>query len=349
MDGYAAACEVKRNLQDKEWNKVHYIPAAYSWLNKLAETNDVSIIPAMTTHLLFVDICPCQEVLDLLINLGFYITIVDHHKEARVILSHTKNQNREELKFLIADKYSGASLVKAIGGAINYVLTHECEVDYTAEGECGYTTYLTNNDLHVYLERDDVTDSLLYSLLEIRDIWITKDPKLKEDADILATYFKDINLAKNPIVDNLEELYPEEQLYVMIEQYRAIIESQRKMLNDNIRNSYTSKLVTGCGKDVTVTIGECPDMLGSMFGDMVNTRDAGNTIAVAIFHNFAKNEIGMSLRSKGGVPCRLVANAFGGGGHDHASGAGIGKHMVTTMNSLILNIEAAIKNLHIVH
>lgn len=340
MDGFGAACEVKRNLNTANWDNVYYLPTSYSWLNDLAENNDISRIPHLTTTLLLVDICPNEDVVDFLIAQGFYLVILDHHNGVREILSKSKyHVGDDSLKYVLANRYSGASLVKAIGESINTILDnsiHLTDTYFEIYNEHG--PIQSNFNVSGLIDRSRVEGSYLYRLLETRDIWIKDDPTFKQRADILASYCRDNKVAEGVVLPNLEEVFNDERLDAILKEGQILFDQQWVAAVKAVEDSYRATTQLSSGQEVTYVIGVCPDDLGSIYGEVVNTTIEGNTIAVAVKSN--DKETSVSLRSIGDVPCVLVAKQLNGGGHDHASGVGFPKHY--TMDDVIYRIEKAL-------
>lgn len=328
MDGYGAACAVMQNLNADNWQKVHYIPTSYGYLKEIAEQGDVSRIPHMSTHLLFVDMCPEEATIDYLVELGFYLTIIDHHAGAKPTLELEKyNSGNPEVKYMVADKYSGASLLKALGDNINWALSDECVAGESyISNDSPDGPIMSNTDMLVYLNRQLVEDSWLYRLLEIRDIWIKDDLDAKRYSDILASYFKRENTAKSEVVGNLDKIFNDDVINKIITEGDIILSTELAICDDALKHSDLTEVMVGDEK-LRIIIGSCPNKLGSNFGEVGNTSVGHNVITVGLFFDFSKSEVGVSLRSKGKFPCLPVAKLLGGGGHPDASGAALSGKM----------------------
>jgi hypothetical protein len=133
------------------------------------------------------------------------LVILDHHNGVRETLSKGKyNEGDNVVKYILADNYSGASLVKAIGDNINVILDNvkTPSNDYF-EITDNHGPIQSNFDVGGLIDRERVEKSYLYRLLETRDIWIKDDPDFKLKADILATYVRENDVYKGEIVHNL--------------------------------------------------------------------------------------------------------------------------------------------------
>lgn len=342
MDGYGAACAHYANSELLR-DHVQYKGVSYGFLSSIPTMESFPWDDESITHIIFLDICPTRETLDFLTKVkGFRITIVDHHKTAKTILSGYDNQ---EVRYLIADNFSGASLTMALGKDIDKLAFGK---DFKPSGEIDHYDplmggFLTNVDRSVFglINRARITS--LYGLLEVRDIWIEDDLEIKAKADHLAAYLKFRDISKEPICDINEMIKAHGGLEEILIVGKTIDEVQRSVVTDSIAASYKSKLTLRGNTQVELCIGVCPDGMGSMFGDMWNKSTEGDSLALALFHNLRANEIGVSLRSNNDL-ARKVAEELGGGGHDSAAGCAI--RPVTkigdlpSINAIIRKIES---------
>lgn len=342
MDGYGAACAHYANTELLR-DYVQYKGVSYGFLKALPTMESFPWEDGSITNIIFLDICPTRETLDFLTKVkGFRITIVDHHKTAKTILSGYDNQ---EVRYLIADKFSGASLTMSLGTNIDKLAFGK---DFKPSGEIDHHDpimggFLTNvpSDVFGLINRLRLTN--LYELLEIRDIWIEDDLKKKTKADHLAAYLKFRDISKEPIgdIDRLIQNHGGIKEVLIIG--KTIDEVQRSIITDAISASYKSKLVLRGNTQVELCVGVCPDGMGSMFGDMWNKSTEGDSLAIALFYNLRAGEIGVSLRSNNNL-ARKVAEELGGGGHDNAAGCAIRTNTkigdLPSINAIIRKIES---------
>lgn len=309
MDGYGAASAFLDQVNKDDWDSITFHGCGYGQLAKLkfmVGNNPLSGI----THVLCLDICPSPETLDyMLIDRGLNVCVLDHHNTA---MDNLEYYNKPGLLFTITEDYSGASLVKALGPAINMVFNQDVgEIIYLEQ-----EGVLTNNDTYKYLNAKRVTDSRLFTLLEIRDLWIKDCPELKQQADDLSAYFKKYDFAKR-------EVRPSSELEAIVtealKEGREINAEQELIVKEAIAKSIQWEQEVD-GEKLSILVGECPNELGSMFGSIYNESCEGNSLAIGTYTE--DNRItGLSLRSKGNYGyARIVAEYLGGGGHDHSSG-----------------------------
>ena len=342
MDGYGAACAHYANSELLR-DHVLYKGVSYGFLGSMPTMESFPWEDGSITNIIFLDICPTRETLDFLTKVkGFRITIVDHHKTAKTILSGYDNQ---EVRYLIADKFSGASLTMALGKDIDKLAFGK---DFKPNGEVDHYDplmggFLTNVDHSVFglINRERITS--LYGLLEVRDIWIEDDLEIKAMADHLAAYLKFHDISKEP-VGNIDVMIQDQGgLNEVLIIGKTIDKVQRAVVTDSLSASYKSKLVLRGNTQVELCVGVCPDGMGSMFGDMWNKSVEGGSLAVALFYNLRANEIGVSLRSNNDL-ARKVAEELGGGGHDNAAGCAIRTNTkigdLPSINAIIRKIES---------
>ena len=234
----------------------------------------------------------------------------------------------------MTEDYSGASLVKALGTSVNRVFNQDI-------GETMYLEddgILTNNDIHKYLDSSLITDSPLFTLLEVRDLWIRTDPDLKQQADDMAAYFKKNDISKGPILPmtEFEALVP-----IALKEGRVINAELEIIVNEAIAKSVTWDQEVD-GEKLSILVGEVPQELGSLFGSVYNDSCDCNSLAVGTYSEGGLVQ-GLSLRSKGDTGyARIVAETFGGGGHNHASGANF-KAKPLTQEQLIDRVKQALQ------
>ena len=332
MDGFGAACAFDDQVDKSEWDTITYYPCGYGQLAELKYM--VSNNPLSgKTHVLCLDICPTPETLDfMLVDRGLNVVILDHHETAMDNLEH---YNKTGILFTVTEDYSGASLVKALGTSVNRVFNQDT-------GETMYLEddgILTNNDIHKYLDSSLITDSPLFTLLEVRDLWIRTDAALKQQADDMAAYFKKNDISKGPLIPmaEFEALVP-----IALKEGRVINAELEIIVNEAIAKSVTWDQEAD-GEKLSILVGEVPQELGSLFGSVYNDSCDCNSLAVGTYSEGGLVQ-GLSLRSKGDTGyARIVAETFGGGGHNHASGANF-KTKPLTQEQLIDRVKQALRS-----
>ena len=197
---------------------------------------------------------------------------------------------------------------------------------------------LTNNDIHKYLDSSLITDSPLFTLLEVRDLWIRTDAALKQQADDMAAYFKKNDISKGPLIPmaEFEALVP-----IALKEGRVINAELEIIVNEAIAKSVTWDQEVD-GEKLSILMGEVPYELGSLFGSIYNDSCECNSLAIGTYSEGGLVQ-GLSLRSKGNTGyARIVAETFGGGGHNHASGANF-KGKPLTQEQLIDKVKQALQ------
>jgi len=332
MDGYGAACAFADQVDKSEWDTISYFPCGYGQLAELKYMVGNNPLSGKT-HVLCLDICPTPETLDyMLVDRGLNVAILDHHDTA---MDNLENYNKTGILFTVTEDYSGASLVKALGKSINRVFNQDIGENVYLEDD----GILTNNDIYKYLDSSLITDSRMYTLLEVRDLWIRTDAALKQQADDMAAYFKKNDISKGPLLPmaEFEALVP-----VALKEGRAINAELEIIVNEAIAKSVTWEQEAD-GEKISILVGEVPQELGSLFGSVYNDSCECNSLAVGTYSTNGLVE-GLSLRSKGNTGyARIVAETFGGGGHNHASGANL-KHKPLTQEQLIDQIKKALES-----
>ena len=332
MDGYGAACAFADQVDKGEWDTISYFPCGYGQLAEIKYMVGNNPLSGKT-HVLCLDICPTPETLDFMLDdRGLNVAILDHHDTA---MDNLENYNKAGILFTVTEDYSGASLVKALGKSINHVFNQDIGENVYLEDD----GILTNNDIYKYLDPSLITKSRMYTLLEVRDLWIRTDVALKQQADDMAAYFKKNDISKGPILPmtEFEALVP-----IALKEGRAINAELEIIVNEAIAKSVTWEQEAD-GEKISILVGEVPQELGSLFGSVYNDSCECNSLAVGTYSANGLVE-GLSLRSKGNTGyARIVAETFGGGGHNHASGANL-KHKPLTQEQLIDQIKKALES-----
>ena len=332
MDGFGAACAFNDQVDKSEWDTITYYPCGYGQLAELKYMVGNNPLSGKT-HVLCLDICPTPETLDfMLVDRGLNVVILDHHETAMDNLEH---YNKTGILFTVTEDYSGASLVKALGKSVNRVFNQDMGEAVYLESE----GILTNNDIHKYLDSSLITDSPLFTLLEVRDLWIRTDAALKQQADDMAAYFKKNDISKGPLIPmaEFEALVP-----IALKEGRVINAELEIIVNEAIAKSVTWDQEVD-GEKLSILVGEVPQELGSLFGSVYNDSCDCNSLAVGTYSEGGLVQ-GLSLRSKGGTGyARIVAETFGGGGHNHASGANF-KAKPLTQEQLIDRVKQALQS-----
>lgn len=318
MDGYGAACAFADQVDKSEWDSISYFPCGYGHLADLKYR--VGDNPTSgKTHVLCLDICPTPETLDyLLVDRGLNVAVLDHHDTA---MDNLENYNKTGILFTVTKDYSGASLVKALGKSINRVFNQDIGENVYLEDD----DILTNNDIYKYLDSSRIIDSRMYTLLEVRDLWIRTDAALKQQADDMAAYFKKNDTSKGPLLPmaEFEALVP-----IALKEGRVINAELEIIVNEAIAKSVSWEQEVD-GEKLSILVGEVPAELGSLFGSVFNDSCDCNSLAIGTYSNGSRID-GLSLRSKGTTGyARLVAESLGGGGHNHASGVNLKGHELT--------------------
>ena len=332
MDGFGAACAFNDQVDKSEWDTITYYPCGYGQLAELKYMVGNNPLSGKT-HVLCLDICPTPETLDfMLVDRGLNVVILDHHETAMDNLEH---YNKTGILFTVTEDYSGASLVKALGTSVNRVFNQDMGEAVYLESE----GILTNNDIHKYLDSSLITDSPLFTLLEVRDLWIRTDAALKQQADDMAAYFKKNDISKGPLIPmaEFEALVP-----IALKEGRVINAELEIIVNEAIAKSVTWDQEAD-GEKLSILVGEVPQELGSLFGSVYNDSCDCNSLAVGTYSEGGLVQ-GLSLRSKGDTGyARIVAETFGGGGHNHASGANF-KAKPLTQEQLIDRVKQALQS-----
>ena len=332
MDGFGAACAFNDQVDKSEWDTITYYPCGYGQLAELKYMVGNNPLSGKT-HVLCLDICPTPETLDfMLVDRGLNVVILDHHETAMDNLEH---YNKTGILFTVTEDYSGASLVKALGKSVNRVFNQDMGEAVYLESE----GILTNNDIHKYLDSSLITGSLLFTLLEVRDLWIRTDAALKQQADDMAAYFKKNDISKGPLIPmaEFEALVP-----IALKEGRVINAELEIIVNEAIAKSVTWDQEAD-GEKLSILVGEVPQELGSLFGSVYNDSCDCNSLAVGTYSEGGLVQ-GLSLRSKGDTGyARIVAETFGGGGHNHASGANF-KAKPLTQEQLIDRVKQALQS-----
>lgn len=331
MDGFGAACAFADQVDKSEWDTITYYPCGYGQLAELKYMVGNNPLSGKT-HVLCLDICPTPETLDfMLVDRGLNVVVLDHHDTA---MDNLEGYTKTGILFTVTEDYSGASLVKALGKAVNRVFNQDI----------GETTYLeddgilTNNQIHAYLDSSLITDSRLFTLLEVRDLWIRTDAALKQQADDMAAYFKKNDISKGPLIPmaEFEALVP-----TALKEGRVINAELEIIVNEAIAKSVSWDQEVD-GEKLSILVGEVPHELGSLFGSVYNDSCDCNSLAIGTYSEGGHIQ-GLSLRSKGNTGyARIVAEAFGGGGHNHASGANF-KGKPLTQEQLIDKVKQALQ------
>lgn len=167
MDGYGAACAVKSNIREADWDIVQYCSIGYGALDDIEgylKVHHPSVL--RFTHALFVDFCPNEKALDVLLQRYEKVCVIDHHATAKDNIKAMGN--KEGFLYTIADKFSGASMVIALGQhALNMVFDEEL-VGHVENDDHG--GIFTNNSAWMSLNRHRIDRSELATLLEVRDL-----------------------------------------------------------------------------------------------------------------------------------------------------------------------------------
>lgn len=336
MDGYGAACAFKDALDVTQWDSVQYLGTGYNHLAELPHNFNHPV--HQSTHVVFLDICPTRATLDYILNVkNLYVCVLDHHATSKDTLW---GYNRSGLFYTVADSFSGASLVKAIPPyAINNLFNFDL-TEPTIVGEIGGG--ITNNDLFVnYINPALVKTNKLFTLLEVRDLWLKHDPKLKLQADYLAAYFKEVDQAKKDVIPvaELEAMLPH-----ALEAGEKLITEQQLVVNAALAEATIWDETLPDGEVVVIAVGTCPNDLSSMFGATHNDSTVADSLAIGIYLD-ADKVAGLSLRSSGYHPyARIVAEALGGGGHDCAAGATIKNPQIKTREDVIAAVKEILYN-----
>ena len=332
MDGFGAACAFNDQVDKSEWDTITYYPCGYGQLAELKYMVGNNPLSGKT-HVLCLDICPTPETLDfMLVDRGLNVAILDHHDTA---MDNLEEYTKTGILFTVTEDYSGASLVKALGKSVNRVFNQDIGEAVYLESE----GILTNNDIHKYLDSSLITDSPLFTLLEVRDLWIRTDAALKQQADDMAAYFKKNDISKGPLIPmaEFEALVP-----IALKEGRVINAELEIIVNEAIAKSVTWDQEVD-GEKLSILVGEVPQELGSLFGSVYNDSCDCNSLAVGTYSEGGLVQ-GLSLRSKGDTGyARIVAETFGGGGHNHASGANF-KAKPLTQEQLIDRVKQALQS-----
>lgn len=116
---------------------------------------------------------------------GVSVAILDHHETAK---DQLEELSEAALLYTIADDFSGASLIKALGRAVNDVFG--CDAwDGWDEVQCARGLVFTNNELYQRIDPTQIAENSLYHLAEIRDIWLDDSP-YKSRADAVGANFR---------------------------------------------------------------------------------------------------------------------------------------------------------------
>ena len=332
MDGFGAACAFDDQVDKSEWDTITYYPCGYGQLAELKYMVGNNPLSGKT-HVLCLDICPTPETLDfMLVDRGLNVAILDHHDTA---MDNLEEYTKTGILFTVTEDYSGASLVKALGKSVNRVFNQDIGEAVYLESE----GILTNNDTHKYLDSSLITGSPLFTLLEVRDLWIRTDAALKQQADDMAAYFKKNDISKGPLIPmaEFEALVP-----TALKEGRVINAELEIIVNEAIAKSVTWDQEVD-GEKLSILVGEVPQELGSLFGSVYNDSCDCNSLAVGTYSEGGLVQ-GLSLRSKGDTGyARIVAETFGGGGHNHASGANF-KAKPLTQEQLIDRVKQALQS-----
>ena len=336
MDGFGAAVAFKDQVNTSDWDSIAYLAVNYPQLANLPfeeGTNSLSGI----SHVLCLDICPTPATLDyMLVNRGLNVCVLDHHDTAMDNLEH---YNKAGLLFTVSEEYSGASLVKALGNAVNFVFGQEIKENQYNDD----VGVLTNNDTYLYLDSNRVNESKLYTLLETRDLWLRHDPVTKQQADDAAAYFKEKDIASGPLLSMVEF---EALVDIALVEGRKINEAQEVIVMEAIAKGITWEQEDSEGQLVSILVGECPSELGSMFGSIYNDSCMCDSLAVGTYSN-EHGIAGLSLRSKGTTGyARIVAEHFGGGGHNHSSGANLKGRGIKSREALVALVKEVLITYH---
>lgn len=335
-----------------------YTPGSHDHMASRDNFNEIISEEEKLAGFVFVDIAPSPELTKDLLETGFKVIILDHHKTTRVeflkadqaLLSHPK------LRIMVYQPLSGAALAYVVSTSLRiFGCKHIAEFMFKtaltpvdeagAYGNWNIRGLLPENILSLAgLNR-------LYYLICVRDIWLTENPADKAAADGLNAWlvannvhqtedFSKMNSGILASIDHQSASCP--LLDTIIDQGCTMVDIYRTQTLDDIRRSKKYVLRYN-GKPLVVFIGEFrhTSLAGQVIRDL--NPDA-STLMISVKFNFMNPlTVTLSFRSSG-VMCRPLAERMGGGGHDMASGAIVYLAEHDTFKKLIEFIEIFVKD-----
>lgn len=322
VDGFVAGYSAVSQL--RHWGyDIKAFPVNYKQ-DILGKIKDVEKEVGTIEHIVFVDFCPTNEQLLQLLSM-WKVAVIDHHKTAvqnitKIMFPEAGKVDArlvDNLRFVFAKDQSGASLTELIDLPRFLDQTEDAVANH---GEVIGDIFAKPLPCLSGAELSD-----LFKLVRIRDLWINPGSFEKRQADALSSYFSVEGLFNlNEELNNGElDLYQYDGavLESAISDGKAFEKQMLLMCENALKSSFTTKIVKD-GVTINVAIGSILTGMGSKFGEMFVDRYPDQpAIAIGVNWNLKKGGVGLNLRSNKFLSARKVAELFGGGGHEHASGA----------------------------
>lgn len=359
-DGYFAAAAV--HFFNKGAPGTVYTPAYHDSMKSMTALAPLVTLDKNLKGFLFVDIAPSPELAVELVEAGYTVYVVDHHKSARDDMLKLKDlrpaiMDSPHFKVIIYNKMSGAALAYMLATkALEHGRTCIFDLlDYIpSKGLDTDEHMLTNMPAYGYLgassfELENLNE--LYKLIAIRDLWITKDPDKKRIADQVNAWFYFNKIFNNEDFDllpvELKSLIvspgtSNKHLQTIVNEGWMIMEVFLKQTKDDVQHARLQRY-SYKGKTLSVYIGSFVHV--SLAGQMVRDLNPGEpTILIRVVTDFKQPlKLNLSFRSND-VVCRVIAEQLGGGGHDMASGAIVNLAKTDTVEYTVECLDKLIKN-----
>lgn len=333
MDGTASASAFL-NAMKKDTAETTFLPIDYSDCKQLENFQKFCNIEDNVEVVWFLDFYPGNEGVEWLHSIGKRVVVVDHHASAIEAISKLEEVN---LAYIVSydNLLSGAGLTYIIGDLIHEIPTIKTIPAKIVEWRekqilTNLDITIPNNNMHP-----------VYDYIRRRDVWDESIPLAKEHADNLYYYLvhKGCFAFKN-FADVWQSGVLENDLPEVLEQGKVIKEVQTAHALNAINLGYKSVIETKKHGKLHLLVASSPYKMDSLVGDLWNKRHPNEaSIYVGLTHNRDKGVIGSGMRSNHHVACRTLAEHFGGGGHDRASGCNLTPYVVNmddnALNALI--------------
>lgn len=275
----------------------------------------------------FLDFTPSLDVLNFLLASDVRVIVIDHHATGADIIQSlyddmTKTMPFDEFFYVNAPtgNLCGASLVALFSDQIvgfDSWTQSKKMLDNSYALDAGK---LQGSIHHNIMELIHPTQPLSFfnNLLRVRDTWDSHNPFLKMKADGLNYYCFHHNLQNDPM--GLAKVSGE-KLEDAINVGMTIKSVYEKVVQNAIDDGLQTTVETDSGSRIHLLVTTCPGGQASLLGEMWYGKFPNEpAISVGIFYSHAREAISFGIRSNLHVNCRILAEHFGGGGHDRAAG-----------------------------
>ena len=301
----------------------------------------------------FLDFTPTLETLIYVLDTYKHVIIVDHHPTGAEVIEKLRTYENvagettvyENLFYINAesDDLSGSALMALFGEQLaSFELFHQSSevsrVFHRLLGRIGDSVVLTNI-LGLMSPASQLSE--FNNLLRVRDVWDNRDSELKRRADGLNYYCFHNNFQNNP--ETLGLVDTALGLTNAICDGLVIKSVYEKVVQNAIDDGFQTTVETASGQKINLLVTTCPSSQASLLGEMWYSKFPDQpAISVGMFYGHAREAISFGMRSNDHINCRVLAEHFGGGGHDRAAG---GNFSATTFIDLGIEPTWEIPNL----